>query len=177
LDRLPRWCPVCEATTIVGHGKRFRQAHDDRHERILILRGVCRQCRKTFTVLPDWLVPLGHYSLRCRQQACESVAGGNSAEQAALYCKDPARLPDASTLRRWVRKRVLTVWCWAKTTVAGGYLKPYFGTCSARHAEIVLIAGAPLRYDQAASCMYGLRIPRRELPRWAPGPHLRFRSL
>jgi len=72
-------------------------------------------------VLPGWLVPLGHYSLRCRQQACESVAGGNSAEQAAPHCKDPTRLPDACTLRRWVRKRVLSLWCWTKAAVARGY--------------------------------------------------------
>jgi hypothetical protein len=32
--------------------------------------------------LPDWLVPLGHYSLRCRQQAYERIAAGDSAEQA-----------------------------------------------------------------------------------------------
>ena len=33
-------------------------------------------CRKTFTILPDWLAPSGHYSLRCRQQACERIAAG-----------------------------------------------------------------------------------------------------
>jgi hypothetical protein len=86
-----------------------------------IRRGVCRRCNKTFTILPDWLVPSGHYSLPCRQQACERIAGGDSAEQATPHCKDPARLPDPSTLRRWVQRRVLSLWCWAKIAAAGKY--------------------------------------------------------
>jgi hypothetical protein len=65
--------------------------------------------------LPDWLVPFGHYSLRCRQQAWERIAAGDSVERAAAPdCKDPARLPDPSTLRRWVEKRVFSLWCRAK---------------------------------------------------------------
>jgi len=59
--------------------------------------------------LPDCLVPSAHYTLRCRQQACEHIAIGDSLEQAAPHCQDPARLPDPSTLRRWVQKRVLSV--------------------------------------------------------------------
>ena len=66
LDRLPRRCPVCETATIVGHGRRLRQAHESRHSQVWIRRGLCRQCNKTFTILPDWLVPFGHYGLRCR---------------------------------------------------------------------------------------------------------------
>jgi hypothetical protein len=79
-----------------------------------IRRGLCRQCHNTFTILPDWLVPFGHYSLHSRQQACERIAAGESAEQATLHCKDPARLPDPSTLRRWVQKRVFSLWFWAR---------------------------------------------------------------
>jgi Domain of unknown function (DUF6431) len=113
LDRLPRRCPVCEAATIVGHGRRLRQAHASRHSHAWIRRGLCRQCKKTFTILPDWLVPFGHYGLCCRQQACERIANGDSAEEAAPHCKDPARLPDASTVRRWVGRRLSSLWCWA----------------------------------------------------------------
>ena len=34
--------------------KLSRQAHDEAHEGIWIRRGICRGCRITFTVLPDW---------------------------------------------------------------------------------------------------------------------------
>ena len=50
----------------------------------------------------DWLVAVdGHYSFRCRQQAWEPIAAGDSVEQSAPHSKDPTRLPDPSTLRRW----------------------------------------------------------------------------
>jgi hypothetical protein len=77
-----------------------------------VRRGICEPCGKTFTILPDWLAPSGHFTLRCRQQACERIADGESAEQAAPYCKDPARLPDPSTVRRWAQRRLLSLWCW-----------------------------------------------------------------
>jgi hypothetical protein len=72
--------------------------------------------------LPDWLAPSGQFSLRCRQQACERIAAGDSAEQAAPHCKDPSRLPDPSTLRRWAQRRLLSLWCWVKI----GMLREHF---------------------------------------------------
>ena len=68
LDRLPRRCPICQNDTIIGHGCRLRQSHDERDVSIWARRGICRPCKKTFTILPDWLVPSAHYSLHCRQQ-------------------------------------------------------------------------------------------------------------
>jgi len=70
--------------------------------------------------LPDWLAPSGHYTLRCRQQACERIGSGESVEQAVPYCKDPNRLPDSSTVRRWAQQRLLTLWCWIKVGAHGG---------------------------------------------------------
>jgi hypothetical protein len=119
LDRLPRRCPACRDDTIVGHGRRFRQGHDDQHDCIWVRRGICQPCRKTFTILPDWLAPYGHYSLHCRQQSCERIAGGDSAEQAAPHCKDPTRLPDPSTVRRWAQRRLLSVWYWLRAGAQG----------------------------------------------------------
>jgi hypothetical protein len=55
--------------------------------------------------------------LHCRQQACEHVAAGKTAEQAAPHCKDPTRLSDPSTVRRWVQRRLLTLSCWIKASV------------------------------------------------------------
>jgi Domain of unknown function (DUF6431) len=114
LELLPRRCPVCGNSTIIGHGRRRRQAHDERHECIWVRRGKCPPCRKTFTILPDWLAPSAPFSLRCRQQACESIAAGDSVEQASPHCKDPLRLPDASTLRRWAQRRLFSVCFWVK---------------------------------------------------------------
>ena len=119
LGLLPRQCPVCGDHTIIGHGRRFRQAHDDQRERMLVRRGICHPCGKTFTILPDWLAPSGHFSLHCRQQACESIAAGDSIEEAAPHCKDPSRSPDPSTLRRWVQRRLLSVRFWVKAGAIG----------------------------------------------------------
>ena len=102
LELLPRRCPFCGERTIIGHGKRLKQAHDRRHKQIWIRRGRCRPCHKTFTVLPDWSPPSGHYSLHCRQQACELLrqANGNW-ERSVLDVADASRSPDPSTVRRW----------------------------------------------------------------------------
>ena len=115
LNLLPRQCPVCRKDTIIGHGQRLRQSHDDRREGIWVRRGICGPCRKTFTILPDWLAPSAPFTLHCRQQACENLAAGDTAERAPPHCKDPARLPEPSTLRRWAHRRLLTLWCWMRT--------------------------------------------------------------
>jgi len=121
LDLLPRRCPICRDDTIIGHGRRLRQCHDNQHEGIWVRRGICEPCKKTFTILPDWLAPSGHYSLRCRQQSCERIAAGDSVEQAAPHCQDPSRSPDPSTLRRWAQRRLLSVCCWGKTGAIAAY--------------------------------------------------------
>src|SRR5262249_42178287 len=110
LCKLPRLCPFCRVRTIIGHGLRVRLAHDDHHDRISVRRGRCRPCRKTFTFLPEWVIPCGHYTLRCREQACERIASGLGVEQAAPDCQDPTRSPDATTLRRWAARRLAGVW-------------------------------------------------------------------
>jgi hypothetical protein len=122
LDLLPRRCPLCRSHTIIGHGRRLRQAHDDCHAQVWIRRGICRLCHKTFTILADWLVPSAQFTLHCRQQACERIAAGHSAEQAVPHCKDPSRSPDPSTLHHWAHRRVLTMWSW----VTAGVLNEHF---------------------------------------------------
>jgi hypothetical protein len=113
LALLPRLCPLCHSNSIIGHGRRLRQANDDGHQRLWVRRGICRPCRKTFTILPEWLSPCGHFTLRCRQQACARISDGDGVEQSAPHCRDPARLPDPSTIRRWCWRRVVSLWCWA----------------------------------------------------------------
>ncbi len=101
LQLLPRRCPVCGNQTIIGHGLRRKQARDQRHDWIWIRRGLCRSCGKTFTVLPVWSLPYGHYSLHCRQQAWESLHQVSNWEESVPNTKEPDRLPDPSTVRRW----------------------------------------------------------------------------
>ncbi len=119
LEFLPRQCPVCRDHTIIGHGLRLRQSHDDRRECIWVRRGMCHPCGKTFTILPSWLAPSGQFSVRCRQQACERIAAGDSVEQAVPHCKDPSRSPDPSILRRWARCRLLSLCCWVEAGAIG----------------------------------------------------------
>jgi hypothetical protein len=64
-----RRCPVCEQDSIVGHGRRRKQAHDEHHDWIRIRRGRCRSCGTTFTFLPVFSLPYTHYSLLARWQA------------------------------------------------------------------------------------------------------------
>ena len=60
LALLPRRCPRCGRETIIGHGQRRKQAHDERHDWIWVRRGLCRPCRETFTSgkgLDIWTIP------------------------------------------------------------------------------------------------------------------------
>ena len=97
-----RRCPVCERDSIAGHGRRRKQAHDESHDWIGIRRGRCPDCGKTFTFLPPLSFPYTHYSLLTRCQALRwHFEEHCSWEEAAPSLKDPNRLPDPSTLRRW----------------------------------------------------------------------------
>ena len=57
--------------SIVGHGRRRKQAHDEHHDWIGIRRGLCNRCGKTFTFLPPFSPPYGHYSFIARSQALQ----------------------------------------------------------------------------------------------------------
>ncbi len=111
---------MCRQASIIGHGQRRKSAHDDQYDCLWVRRGRCRLCGKTFTVLPSWSLPYGHYTLRCRQQAWDAVCNeGEKWEQATPLCKDPTRLPDPSTLRRWAWRRMISLWCAAKGCLSG----------------------------------------------------------
>jgi hypothetical protein len=112
LALLPRRCPRCGEQTIIGHGQRRKQAHDESHDWIWVRRGLCRPCGVTFTILPSWSPPWCQYSFRCRQQAWESTCvAGSGWEQSTPETKDPNRLPDPATLRRWAWRTLLSLFC------------------------------------------------------------------
>jgi hypothetical protein len=65
---------------------------------------MCRPCGKTITFLPTFSLPYSHYSLIARSEALRRYfIEGYSWEAAAPPVKDPNRVADSSSLRRWFR--------------------------------------------------------------------------
>ncbi len=62
-------------------------------------------------MLPDWLVPGGHYSLPARQQAAQ-LAGESPrpVEECIPDSADGERSADPSTVRRWFLRRLESLW-------------------------------------------------------------------
>ena len=110
---LPRQCPGCGQRAVIGHGRRWRQAHDKIHDSIRVRRGLCGGCERTLTVLPDWCVPGGRYSLAARQQAIGRLACGLALEPAAPECRDPDQVAAPATIRRWAWRRIESLTMWA----------------------------------------------------------------
>ena len=97
-----RRCPVCDQDSIIGHGRRRKQAHDAYHDWIGLRRGLCLKCGRTFTFLPLFSLPYTHYSLLARGEALRRrVEEQCSWEKAVPKLKDADRVPDGSTVRRW----------------------------------------------------------------------------
>ena len=51
-------------------------------------------------------MPGALYNLPAREQALDRLAAGETLEQAAPDCRDPDRIADPSTLRRWFWRRM-----------------------------------------------------------------------
>ena len=101
-----RICPACHEPTVIGHGWRWRRADDACHRSIRIHRGLCKLCQRTVTMLPQWLIPGGHYSLHARHQSERLLLDQNlPAEQCIPQIADPDRTTDPSTVRRWFQRR------------------------------------------------------------------------
>jgi Domain of unknown function (DUF6431) len=94
-----RYCPVCKRDSIIGHGRRRKQAHDQYHDWIGIRRGLCPGCGTTFTFLPLLSLPYTHYSLLAHAQTLRRRSVEHcSWEQAAPMFKDPNQVPDPPLL-------------------------------------------------------------------------------
>ena len=101
-ESILRCCPLCLSDSIIGHGWRRKQAHDATHDWIKYRRGLCNLCELTFTFLPAFSLTYTHYSLVARSEALRRrFVEHCSWESAAPTLKDPNRIPDPSTLRRW----------------------------------------------------------------------------
>jgi len=101
-EGIVRCCPECLRDSIIGHGRRRKQAHDESHDWISIRRGICKLCETTFTFLPWFSLPYTHYSLLARSQALRlRFVERRPWEASSPLVKDPDRLAAPSTLRRW----------------------------------------------------------------------------
>ena len=89
---------------MIGHGLRRKQAHDESHDWIKYRRGFCKVGKHTLSFLPAFSLPYTHYSLVARDQALRRrFVEHCSWERSAPTVKDPNRVADPSTLRRWCR--------------------------------------------------------------------------
>jgi Domain of unknown function (DUF6431) len=96
--------------SLIGHGRRRRRAHDALHTWIWIHRRICKLCRRTVTLLPDWLIPGGHYSLHARQQAAQLAEQARRLEDCVPDSGDGEHYADLSTVRRWLQRRLASLW-------------------------------------------------------------------
>ena len=102
VEYLARQCPLCCCDSIIGHGRRRKQAHDEAHDWIRIRRGLCNRCHTTVTFLHRFSLPYTHYSLLARGQALQRRFLEHCTwEAAAPLVKDPDRVAAPATLRRW----------------------------------------------------------------------------
>src|SRR5438552_19114024 len=95
---LPRVCPACGEPAMLGHGRRRKQAHPERHPWIRIRRAICTRCGQTCTVLPAWSLPFTHFSLETRQHSGERYCAGMPLEDYAPILRVADRVPAASRL-------------------------------------------------------------------------------
>ncbi len=91
-------CPRCQGECR-PHAWRKRKARTEQATVILlVLRVMCPKCRRTFTILPDFLKPFARYIQDIRQEAILALLAGVPAERAAgAVCG-----PSVETVRRWL---------------------------------------------------------------------------
>ncbi len=143
---------MCDRDSIIGHGRRRKQAHDEHHDWIAIRRGICNCCGKTFTFLPTFSLPYTHYSLLARSQALRRYFVEHcSLESAAPTVIDPDRVADPSTLRRWFRSLVCSqpAFTFLRETLAA------LGQCLAR-GEMIRHDGLQLAWTTLAAFLQQL---------------------
>jgi hypothetical protein len=81
-----------------GHGTRRRHAIIDAVKKwFQVDRFLCTACGKTFTLLPDFLLPFKHYTAAEIEGVLRHLLGGGIFSEAPSFCEE-------STLRRWRRE-------------------------------------------------------------------------
>lgn len=94
LDGLNRICPECGGE-VVYHATYERRVHiDEMDECITIQRVLCKECRITHAVIPDFIRPYKHYSASDCEMVLRDIDNGISAEHVETNAS-------VSTIRRW----------------------------------------------------------------------------
>jgi transposase-like protein len=105
----PTGCPCCGHHTLHRHGKYSRYVYtEDQRVRITVLRFLCTACRRTISILPDFIGRHQQMSWVVQEQVCAACEDGLSMEEAASTVSPPAGPISPRTVRKWWRKwRVL----------------------------------------------------------------------
>lgn len=99
---------TCNDQTLHKHGRYFRTpVFKHRRVRLPIYRWYCPKCGQTLTVLPDFLVPGGHFATQVREAAIRRRKRGESITRVAKGVVSFAVggvSPD--TIKRWWRRHL-----------------------------------------------------------------------
>ena len=101
----PRDCLACGIPdAVVGHGRRSRQCHGPDTTQIVVRRGRCARCGKTFTFLPSFARPYSRYAVDVvRTTVINFIAdAGARLIDAAPDFRDTNQFPDIKTLYNWL---------------------------------------------------------------------------
>jgi predicted nucleic acid-binding Zn ribbon protein len=100
-----RKCPICGGR-LRRHGRYFRSVvYGQLLERLPVYRYLCPRCEKTFSLLPAFVRPYGHFGLCVREAAARTLAKGGKVDALAdrLCRSGSAGGVSGRTLRRWLR--------------------------------------------------------------------------
>ena len=74
---IPRHCQICGRDSIVGHGRRRKQAHDEHHDWIDIRRGRCSEITSFIEFLRTWLRYLLDFSCWQNEHLLQVIVHGS----------------------------------------------------------------------------------------------------
>ena len=69
-----RQCPICSQDSIIGHGRRRKQAHDQHHAWIGIRRGLCSRCARRSPSCRPFLLPTAITASSPAARRCSAVS-------------------------------------------------------------------------------------------------------
>ena len=98
-------CPIC-GRRLRKHGRYFRSVVlGQTLERLPVYRYLCPQCRKTFSLLPAFVRPYGHFGLPVREAAARMLSRGEKVDALSeRLCQSPKTGGiSGRTLRRWLQ--------------------------------------------------------------------------